>query len=169
MEVSFEAIQAMCDVCEATGCWHWKGGVSKGGAPQMREGSGRDNIVPVRRVVLRMMGKWRKADFLIATNTCMNKDCVAPEHAVWLTRKELQQRTAKVTRYGECPERRMAIAKAMRARSSRTIEQVREMRASGLGPNELARKLGQNKGIVAQILRGDLWKDYENPFSGLMR
>ncbi|MDB5975179.1 MAG: hypothetical protein JWR07_1939 [Nevskia sp.] len=167
MEISFTAIQQLCNVCTATGCWHWKGGVASGGVPQMRAGPGTGPIKPVRAVVLQMLGKWRQGDHLIATNTCRSRDCVAPEHVCWLTRKELQQRTAKETRYGECPERRLAISKVQRARSPRTIEMVREMRASGLSTRAAAKVYGCAQSTAALIMCGGMWKDHQNPFAGL--
>ncbi len=175
MEISFQAIQQMCNVCEESGCWHWKGAISANGTPTVSVGTcaADRKVVAVRKLVLDMLGEVPPVArfFPVASNTCANRGCVAPEHANWMTRKALQRRTAELTKYGASLTRRAKIEAAMRARSTLTMDVIREMRTSGMTPKQIADS-GQypvDRFAAAQILRGDIWKDHASPFAGLMR
>lgn len=161
MEATLEAIHANCD--EVGDCWEWRGALD-GSAPVMRpEGSSR--LVPVRRVVLSLTGK--NADGKLACAKCCNDRCVAPQHAVALTRQQLQQRTANVTQYGRSLARSAKLAHARRQRSHLSSEIVAEMRASGLSSRAAAAAFGCGQSAASDILAGRTWQDYSSPFVGL--
>lgn len=158
---TLEAIRANCD--EVGDCWEWRGAVD-GTAPVMRP-SGSRKLVPVRRLVLHLSGK--TVEGRLACAKCLNDRCVAPEHAVGLSRQQLQQRTAKVTQYGRSLARAAKLAKASRERSSLTEEKVAEMRASGLTTRAAAAAFGCGQSAAADAMAGRTWRDYSSPFAAL--
>lgn len=162
MQESLEAIRANCD--EVGDCWEWRGAMD-GTAPVMRPAGG-SKLVPVRRVVMKLSGK-KLADGHLACAKCLNKRCVAPAHAVGLTRHQLQLRTAKVTQYGSSPVRRAKIARERRKRSHITPEIVDQMRASGLNSRAAGAAFGCGQSAASDILGGRTWIDYTSPFAGL--
>ncbi len=162
MEASLEAIRANCH--EVGDCWEWRGAMDDT-APVMRPAGSR-RLVPVRRLVMTLAGK--SVEGLLACAKCLNDRCVAPEHAVGLTRKQLQQRTAQVTRYGRSAARSAKLATARRQRSHLTDEIVAEMRASGLSTRAAAAAFGCGQSAAADILAGRTWKDYSSPFAGMV-
>lgn len=163
MQESLEAIRANCD--EVGDCWEWRGAMD-GTAPVMRP-AGSSKLVPVRRVVMKLAGK-KLAEGQLACAKCVNKRCVAPAHAVGLTRHQLQLRTAKVTKYGSSPVRSAKIAASRRKRSHITPEIVDQMRASGLTSRAAAAAFGCGQTAASEILGGRSWRDYSNPFAGLL-
>lgn len=118
-----------------------------------------------RRVLLEAMGK-RVAGRLASCN-CGNPRCMLPEHLVVLTRKQLQQRTAKETNFGARPSRRKKLAEARRKTAVLDMEKVQEMRERGLSSREAAAIYGVSQSCAHQALTGQTWNDYSNPFLGL--
>lgn len=163
MQESLEAIRANCD--EVGDCWEWRGAMD-GTAPVMRP-AGSAKLVPVRRVVMKLAGKKLGTD-QFACSKCLNKLCVAPLHAVGLTRTQLQERTAKVTQYGRSTVRRAKLSIASRKRSALTEETVAQMRASGLSTRAAAAAFGCGQSAASDILAGRTWRDLSSPFVGLM-
>lgn len=162
MEVSLEAIRAHCD--EVGDCWEWRGALD-GTAPVMRPAGSR-KLVPVRRVVLQLSGK--TVEGRLACAKCLNDRCVAPAHAVGLSRQQLQQRTAKVTQYGRSLARSAKLSQARRQRSHLSEESVAKMRASGLSTRAAAAAFGCGQSAAADIMAGRSWRDYSSPFAGLL-
>jgi hypothetical protein len=161
VEASIEAIRANCD--EVGDCWEWRGAMDCT-APVMRPAGSR-KLMPVRRVVMTLTGK--SVDGRLACAKCLNDRCVNPEHAVGLTRQQLQQRTAQVTQYGRSPARSAKLALARRRHSQMTEEIVADMRASGLSTRAAAAAFGCGQTAAADILAGRTWRDYSSPFAGL--
>lgn len=163
MKPDLEEIKANCH--EVGDCWEWKGALD-GSAPIMRL-SGSQKTTPVRRWVLEQAGKM-KAGQLVCSK-CGNHLCVAPAHAVSMTRKEFQQRTAKTTRYGNSIARSKKISAARRSNGTVLTEAiVSEMREAGMSSRQAAKKYGCGQYAAWQALSGRTWKDYSNPFMGLM-
>lgn len=158
---TLEAIHANCD--EVGDCWEWRGALD-GSAPVMRP-AGTRKLVAVRRLVLTLTGK--NPEGKLACAKCQNRRCVAPHHAIGLTRTQLQQRTAQITQYGKNPARSAKMAKARRARSILSMEQVLEMRASGLSSRQAAKKYGIGQTAASDAIAGRTWKEYSSPFAGL--
>lgn len=159
---SLEAIRANCD--EVGDCWEWRGAMD-GTAPVMRPAGSR-KLVPVRRVVMNLAGK-KLGEGKLACAKCANRLCVAPKHAVGLTRHQLQLRTAKVTQYGSSPVRIAKLVIARRKRSNMTKEMVDQMRASGLTTRAAAAAFDCGQTAAADILAGRTWQDHTGPFAGL--
>lgn len=159
---TLEAIKANCD--EVGDCWEWRGALD-GTAPIMRISMTR-RLVPVRRFILEEAGKMKEGH--LACAKCGNPRCVAPDHAIAMTRQDLQVRTARITRYGKSAARKQKLAIARRAGGTvLTMEKVQEMRALGLSTRQAARTYGCCQSTAADALAGRTWKDYSSPFAGL--
>lgn len=163
MQPTIEAIRGNCD--EVGDCWEWRGALD-GTAPVMRVSGGGRRLVAVRRLVLELEGK--NIEGKLACASCNNGRCVAPHHAVGMTRSQLQARTAKASRYGNSHVRSARMAEARRARSHLTMEIVLEMRASGLSTRAAAARFGCGQSAASDAMAGRTWKDYSSPFTRLM-
>lgn len=159
---TLEAIKANCD--EVGDCWEWRGALD-GKAPLMRVSMTR-RLVPVRRWILEQAGKMK--DGHLACAKCNNPRCVAPEHAVALTRQQLQERTAKTTRYGNQLARKHKISMARRARETvLNMDLAQEMRQSGLTSRAAAAMYGCSQSAACDAIAGRTWRDYSSPFAAL--
>ncbi|MBO9679545.1 MAG: hypothetical protein J7556_14985 [Acidovorax sp.] len=159
--ITLKMIHDRCD--EVGDCWEWRYALD-GTAPVMRI-PGMRKLVAVRRVVLDLSGKGVAGR--LACASCCNPRCVAPQHAVALTRQQLQQRTAQVTQYGRSRSRNAKLSHARRLRSSMTEEAVAQMRSSGLSTRAAAVAFGCSQTAAADIMAFRTWKDYSSPFLGL--
>lgn len=147
-------------------CWEWTGALqSARGSPVMRH----ERVAqPVRRVIAIELGMQVKGR--MATVRCCNSLCVRPEHVVVLTRKQLQQRTAKVTQLHANPTRCRKLAQTARRTAKLTEAQVAEIRAlEGLTQRQIAARYGITQATVSAIRRGVKWKDYSNPWLQLLK
>lgn len=147
-------------------CWEWTGALqSARGSPVMRY----ERVAqPVRRVIAIELGMQVKGR--MATVRCCNSLCVRPEHVVVLTRKQLQQRTAKVTQLHANPTRCRKLAQTARRTAKLTEAQVAEIRAiDGLTQRQIAARYGIAQATVSAIRRGVKWKDYSNPWWQLLK
>lgn len=150
------------------GCMIWNGSCSTShhghcALPTVRHPVLNRNM-PARRAQMMAMG--RDISGFICSTSCRNPLCMAEAHAVLLTRGELQRLVGPKLSANRV--RSAKLAKAARRRSSLTIEQVREMRASGLRATDAARVYGVQLQTASRILRGQAWREYEhNPFAGL--
>lgn len=95
--------------------------------------------------------------------SCTEPLCVHPDHLV--------SRTKSVALKGVVTSSATKIRLAMkgRARSRLTIEKVREIRASDLPCSQMDKKMGLCKGYTSRIRLGQVWPDFENPYSGLVK
>lgn len=151
------------------GCMIWAGATSGSNGGEFRLPAVRHPVLrvnlPARRVLMMAMGK--RIDGKCCTTTCGNPLCMSPEHAIALTRAELQKRSCAVF-VGDV-RRNAKLAQAARKRSTLTEADVREIRTSGLTAKAAAEKWGIQLQRAAKILRGQSWKEYgANPFLGLM-
>lgn len=145
-------------------CLAWDGAVDSSGCPQVRIPGSRKTF-SARRICLEADGK--KIFGLLATVNCGNKCCLAPEHLVAMTRKQLQKRSGKI--YAASVTRNAKLAEARRKTAKLDFERVAQMRAEvGLTTRQAAAKYGVTQSTAQKIMRGELWKDYKNPFAGLM-
>lgn len=147
-------------------CWEWTGALqSARGSPVMRY----ERVAqPVRRVIAIELGMQVKGR--MATVRCCNSLCVNPGHVVVLTRKQLQQRTAKVTQLHANPTRCRKLAQTARRTAKLTEAQVAEIRAlEGLTQRQIAARYGIAQATVSAIRRGVKWKDYSNPWLQLLK
>ncbi len=147
-------------------CWEWTGAMQNAtSTPVMRyQGAAQ----PVRRVIAAELGMPAKGR--MATVRCCNSLCVNPEHVVLLTRKQLQQRTARLTQPQTNELRSRKMAQAARRNGKLTEAQVAEIRAlDGLTQRQIAARYGIAQATVSAIRRGVKWKDYSNPWLQLLK
>lgn len=145
----------------------WTGLVDTSDAPVVRRvGHGR-RLLSVRRVILELNGHNMKG--LLATSRCNCPLCI--NHLRPMTRKALQKRSAKTTDWAKSPARCAAISMKRRKTAKLTIEVVREMReaaANGMTTWQAGAHFGVSQSTAADAIAGRTWKDYTNPFLGLM-
>lgn len=151
--------------CEEDGdCLIWQGAGSCR-TPIMRIPGSRA-LVPVRRVVLELAGKWKGAD--VATNTCGNSACVAQEHAIGASRKKLVKMAVAKTAYHKRPARNARISAVARAGGKFSPEVVAEIRSSDLSTRALAAIHGVSQSSIWELVSGKTYRDYSpTPFTGL--
>jgi hypothetical protein len=160
-----EIKQLVWDKCvpDGCGCLIWKGSIARGGVPAFRDPvTGKTGSA--RRILMTAMGKNVKGR--LATTKCNNPLCMAEGHVVLWTRQELQKRSA--AKLVENHVRSAKLAAAARARSKLTMEQVREIRSSGLRAKEVSAQYGITLHCACLIVNGRTWRDYSNPFAGLL-
>jgi len=88
-----------------------------------------------------------------------------------MTRSALQKRTAKTTNWARSPARCAALSAKRRKTATLTIGLVREMReeaSNGMTTRQAGKKYGVSQGTAADAIAFRTWKDYSNPFVGLM-
>lgn len=147
---------------EEGNCWLWLAGTSHG-TPALRHDG---KIMQVRRYIFtHLLG--RETHGRLVSMSCDNLTCVHPDHIVLQTRTQLQQRTAKRTKYGLNPARKAKIAKAKQKQSPLTPERVREIRQMEGSMRSIARQTGIHFSVVRHICNGTSWREATNPFSGL--
>lgn len=145
-------------------CLLWDGSTDSDGRAQVRI-RGKKGARSVRRELLTAMGV--SCDGRVATSTCSNSLCMAPEHVVSWTRKKLQKRTmGRLTgdvRLGA------SVAVARRRQYAKlTDSQVREIRESEATARELGTRFGVAACTVSRVRRGEIWKVYGGLFTGLI-
>lgn len=144
-------------------CIIWTGAVDSRGVPIMRIAPDR-KLHSVRRVIATLAGM--DVEGKLVSTKCDCQQCVA--HLVVLTRKKLQQRTAKRNPYAQSITRNKKISDKARTRLAKlTLEQVREMRASGLAPRAAATLYGVSQTAAYEILSHRTWREYSSPWAGL--
>jgi hypothetical protein len=152
--------------CEVVGdCWHWQGGKSHG-APYLRHGA---SSVPVRRYIVEVLKAKSVEKGLLVTCKCGNADCVNPKHIAVYTREQLQQATAKRTKYAMDITRRAKLAMAARARSSLTMDIARQIREAEGPQRAIAKAFGVSFDTVNKIKSGKTWNEFDNPFLRLIK
>jgi len=98
---------------------------------------------------------------------CGNACCINPEHQQVLSERQKNKLGGK--RAAKSPTRAGSVAVAKRAQSTTklSMEIAQAIRASDDPCDIEAAKHGVHPSRVTQIRRGQGWKDYSNPFSGL--
>jgi hypothetical protein len=147
---------------ECADCLLWTGATDDNGTPQMRLPGSR-KVHPARRVLLEAMGKDVKGR--IATTKCDNKACMAEEHVVLWTRKQLQQRNGK--KIAGNVARSAKLAAAAQKRSKLTMEDARMIRSTGMTWREVMERFGVSESTAYDVIAGRHFKDYSSPFAGL--
>ena len=144
-------------------CILWTGCITSNGHPMTRR---QGNTLLVRREVFRLCCGDLIARIPIDTR-CGNKNCVNPEHLCASTASNIAKKAAKRGAWTTVA-RSVKISNAKRTKSKLTIEQAREIRASTESGPVLALRYGVNRSLINGIKRGSVWKDYSNPFMGLI-
>lgn len=149
---------------EVGDCWEWFGSMqSSRNTPAM---NWRGHVKPVRRHIAETMGLDLTGK--VVTCSCRNRLCVNPDHLEVLTRKRLQTLTAKEQRYANNPARVKKISERARSRSRLTLEIVQQIRDAEGVQDDIAARFGVSQATVSSIKRGHTWRDYNNPFAGLI-
>lgn len=90
--------------------------------------------------------------------------CVHPDHLVSRTRGSVQRGVPK------SPMQILRTAMAHRAKASTklTVESAADIRTGAETVSEAARRHGISVSRASRIRRGQAWRDYSNPFAGLL-
>ena len=145
-------------------CWEWFGSMQSGGRTPAMNWQG--HVKPVRRHIAETMGM--EITGKLVTCSCRNHLCVNPDHVIVVTRKRLQGMTAKELRYGDTVTRVKKISDKARARSRLNLEMVQQIRDAEGKQDDIAARFGISQATVSSIKRGHTWRDYNNPFAGLI-
>ena len=137
---TLDDLKARCVVDDITGCWHWKGGTSRG-LPSMRFPALGCTVGP--GPVLRELLPSKKRLGPRLWRCCESRDCCAPDH--WKGKAPSVPCTSS---------RRAAIAKGMRAKSMLTETAVQEIRSAEGTLMEIAAQYGCSGGHVSKIKLG---------------
>lgn len=144
-------------------CLIWTGAVDSHGTPVLRVAPDR-RMHSVRRVMAALAGM--DIEGKLVTTKCDCQNCIA--HLAVLTRKKLQQRTAQRNPYAKSITRNKKISDKARERLAKlTLQQVREMRASGLASRPAAERYGIAQSTASDILSHRTWREYSSPWAGL--
>lgn len=139
------------------GCHIWQGAVSECGLPRYAHTS-------VRREMWRTI-HGKVAPRLMVSCTCNEKLCVNPEHLCLRTRAIISRETA---RDGAVRQKRArAMAPIARAKGKLTPAAVAEIRQSGETLKVLGERFGVHFSLISKVRRGEAWRDFSSPFSGL--
>lgn len=163
MNVTLEQIKERTE--EVGDCWIWQRGITGSGYPEMKI-MGRPCKL-VRRMVVELDGrKPEKRQPVVAT--CNDPLCVNPKHLQLSSIKAVSQ--AKAAAGGWKGKARGAkIAAAKREQCSKiNMDAAREIRMSNETGPVLAERYGVDRSLINRIKRNEAWKDYTNPFAGLM-
>lgn len=151
--------------CEEVGdCWEWQGAVQQRSRTPVMRCNGQHRCV--RRAVAEDLG--HSIEGKVVTYRCGNHLCCNPEHVQVMTKTALQKRTNKHhVRYMSL-SRRQRVAAARRATAKLTLEQVQAIREDARPQREIAKDYGVSQTTVSRIRRGEIWRNYTNPFIHLL-
>lgn len=143
----------------------WTGMVDASDAPIIRRGGRR--VLSVRRVILELNGF--DITHKLATCKCGTPLCLS--HLTALTRTELQIRTAKTTNWAKSHAHCASVSFRRRKTATLNMEKVKAMReaaSEGMTSREAGHLYGVSQSTAAAAIAGRTWKDYTNPFAGLL-
>jgi hypothetical protein len=160
---SLDMIRARCTECGD--CWEWERAISNGRYPTLRY---KGRVINARRAVFEMAGgKLQPKSFVVVT--CGNARCLNPDHLKQVTQKAHLTKVAALGAMGG-PVRSAKIAAAKRAQTGKiTLDDARQIRASDEPVKTLAERYGLSKDRIYRIRRGLAWREYSNPFAGLIQ
>lgn len=160
-------IETLLARCEEVGdCLEWQGGYTGNGHPAVRHN--KQNVL-ARRLAYTLAGHVIKPGHILAMK-CNNPRCIDPAHVMQRTEK---QHMAHMGRQGRQSDHlrsaKIAATKRASGQAKLTEQQVREIRASQKTNRQLAAEYGINPSRINGIRLGRMWKDFSNPFAGLIR
>jgi hypothetical protein len=104
----------------------------------------------------------------VAASRCGNWRCVRLEHIQVITRKALQQRTAKKAPLAARMVGQRKISNKARQRGKLTVEIASAIRESTDTQREIAKRYGVSQATVYAIRKGLTWRQYGSPFEQLI-
>ena len=163
--MTIELIESRC--IDDAGCWIWQGAFTAG-TPRLRCPEAGLSTNVRRWIAQHHLGKAIKG--MNATNTCMNPHCVAPDHILVLTRKQLQQRFIDHLQYHKTPAFAAKVQAGQvhcRTYSDETVAEIRRLYGELGNQREVGRRLGVPWAYVHKVVTGSVRRDYKTPFAGL--
>lgn len=161
-----EQTEILCKVLdrvdEVGECLIWNKSVNGGGFPIIRIN---DVAFSVRRLVYKLVNGPIQNRPVEAT--CGDKRCVNPDHLVASSLTSLMKK-AWARGAWRSIARNAKVAASKRAIGKLTMDQANEIRFSDKSASQLARDFGINPRQVRRIRAGEAWKDYSNPWAGLL-
>lgn len=159
-------LEAIKDRCEECGdCWIWQGACTQQGYPIFRPFA-KSPCTLVRRAAFELAGGKLKERVPLVTK-CGEKKCVNPSCIVESTTKKVARAAAKRGAFST-RQRAAKIAATKRTKGKLDMDKAREIMNSKESGPVLAARYGVDRSLITRIKRGDAWKDYRNPFAGLI-
>ena len=158
MIVSLPVIYSNCD--EVGDCRLWRCGTNGFGLPIMRP-AGFDACVSVRREVYQLLHPDHPIKGLYVAPRCLHKRCLGESCLCAVTRAEYMRMWKVTGVYKNAVAEKKISAKA-RARTGRTIEDARAIRAelaNGVTRTALARKHGVSIDTISNIGNYHTWRE----------
>jgi hypothetical protein len=150
---------------EVGDCWEWQGALQAYSRVPVMSHKGKHQCV--RRWVAQAVG--HDVEGKVVTYRCGNNLCVNPEHLQLMTKSALHQRVSRQQVHKINMANRIRIAEARRANAKLTPEQVQAIRDDPRLQREIAKDYGITQPTVSSIKRGEIWRDYTNPFIQLIK
>lgn len=162
--MTLEEIKARCD--EVGECWIWNGAVSSTGYP-IAKIDGKCQLV--RRVAFGFkLGSAKLLPRQPVVAKCDDKRCVNPACLKASSTQEVSQIAGKAGKMSSLAKG-AKIAAFKRANMAKiTMDVARSIRMSTETGPVLAARYKIDKALVNRIKNGGAWRDYSNPFMGLM-
>lgn len=150
---------------EVADCHLWNGSTSNG-LPTYKPFDKPCTLV--RRAMYQLAGGQLKRRVPIDAS-CNERLCINPEHLHQSSTRKIGQKAAARGAW-RTKSRAAKIASAKRAspQAKLTIEDARVIRLSLDSGPALAARYGVNRAVITGIKAGTRWRDYSNPFAGLM-
>lgn len=165
IDQTLEMMHLLSRTEEYADCILWTGATNRQGYPIYKPFGG--NCTLVRRRMYELTTGPLQTRVPIAT-TCGEKRCINPKHLKKTTASAIGAKAAARGAWSG-KARGAKIAEAKRAKSSKiTIEDARVIRMSDESSLVLASRYAVNRSVINGIKAGTRWRDYSNPFAGLM-
>ena len=160
--MTLDDIKARSD--EFGDCWLWAGATSSTGHPIAKPSGCKCTLV--RRLAFSLAGNTLTPRAPIGT-VCGHKLCVNPEHLRETTTAAIAKHAGARGAFSS-KARCAKIAQAKRKQGKLTMDIAREIRMSPDTGRVLAARFGVDRSLVTRIKNGTAWRDYSNPYFGLM-
>lgn len=147
-------------------CIHWTPDKDIGRNKRLPRVFVEGSAKPVRNILWLLTGHGELPWNTMLQPTCGDRCCINPEHQQVLLQRQRKDMAREISHQSQT--RKVRAAAARRAQSKLTEEQAREIRESVERGVDLARRMGITESAVSQIRTGQTWRDYGNPFTGLI-
>lgn len=168
----FEKIKGRCHIDSDTGCWHWRGGTSKG-VPRIYATDytlGEKTVqTGIRAVWHAITGEPIPDGWRVFHTRCTNQDCLNPAHLDCGPTADWGKQVAKSGQWKGQSARIKANRAIGRKKSKVTPELLTLIQGSNQTGLELSSQLGIGRSVISKAKRGQLVSivSVGNPFAGL--